>query len=239
METSGSEESDSEELHIVKPDDKVVPNGNGAKRKREPEKDTQSKKPKVSTNGGGGGGNTKVRLGNLSFDLDGNEEEIKTQFAECGTIKSVEMIKRQDQTFAGVAIIEFETEDEANKAIAKHDEEFYGRKMNLSFAKDPKFGGTGAGGGKGRGPSEKPEGCTTVFIGNLSYQVTEEEVRQFFSDCGKISDVRWPKGDFTGIGWVEFEDTSSTDEAVKLAGQNLAGRTIRVDYAAPRKQQSW
>jgi len=234
METS-SEDSDSE-LHIVKPDDKVESNGNGTKRKREPEKDTQSKKPKVVSSGGG---NTKVRLGNLSFDLDGNEEEIKTLFAECGTIKSVELIKRQDSSFAGVAIIEFETEAEANKAIEKHDEEFYGRKMNLSFAKDPKFGGTGTGGGKGRGPSEKPEGCTTVFIGNLSYQVTEDEVRQFFSECGKISDIRWPKGDFTGIGWVEFEDTSSTDEAVKLAGQNLAGRNIRVDYAAPRKQQAW
>jgi len=226
------EDSDSEELHVVKPED--TPSLKGIKRKREDDtNDFNSKKRKIDTKGGDGG--TKVRLGNLSFDLDGKDDEIKQQFSDCGEIKGVELIQKRDGKFAGVAIIEFETAEGATNALAKNEEEFYGRKMLLSYPKEEKTGGGGGFGSKG--PSEKPEGCTTVFIGNLSYQINEDEVWEFFSKCGNIKQVRWNQGDFKGYGWVEFDDTNAPDEAMKLNGENLAGRPIRIDFAAPRKQR--
>jgi nucleolin len=33
---------------------------------------------------------------------------------------------------------------------------------------------------------DMPEGCTTIFIGNLSWDVSEEVVREAFKDCGEI-----------------------------------------------------
>jgi len=221
-------------MHVVKPgaDAKMSDKGadKGVKRKREDEGNDANKKRKMNNgDAAGAGAGIKVRLGNLSFELDGRDDEIKKHFEGCGDINSVEMIARRDGKFAGVAIIEFADNDGAQASLKLNDNELYGRKMKLSLSTEserPK-----------RPPgqlSEKPEGCTTVFIGNLSFEIQEEEVKQFFSDCGDIKECRWPKGD-SGIGWVEFYDTNAPDLAVKKAGEMVKGRAIRVDYAAPRK----
>jgi len=226
-EESSGEES-SEEIKRINPED----NPKGLKRKRDEVDNSTNKKRKLENGGStnGGGVSVKVRLGNLSFELDGQVDEIKNQFSDCGEILNVEMIARHDGRWAGVAILEFANQDGANKALEMHDQDFWGRKMSLSYPKEPSGGF-----GKKKEVSEKPEGCNTVFIGNLNYQITEEEVKEFFSQCGDVRDVRWPKGEFKGFGWVEFSDTDAPDKAIELAGSDLMGRAIRVDYAAPRK----
>jgi len=231
----GSSDDSSEELHIVKPGDDGE---KGQKRKKEPE-DTSNKKRKLDTsNDGNSSGNVRVRVGNLAFALEGNENDLKDQFKSCGTITKVEMINKRDGRFAGVAILDFESTDAAAKALELHDQPLYDRKMNVSYANEEKnFGGNqgGRGGGRAKPLSPKPEGCTTVWIGNLSYEIEENEVYEFFADCGEVIDVRWPRGEFTGIGWVEFSDTNAPDLAVVKAGTKIRGRDIRIDYAAPRK----
>jgi len=172
---------------------------------------------------------TRVRVANLSFDLDGQDDEIKKFFADCGPINKVEMIQRHNGTFAGVAIVEFADTASAAKALELNNQDLYGRAVNLSYEKKSS--------GNARRPlSEKPKGCTTIFIANLNFQVSEEEVIEFFSDCGTVKECRWPQGDFTGIGWIEFINESSVDNAVLKSGQELKGRQIRIDYAAPRRR---
>jgi nucleolin len=39
--------------------------------------------------------------------------------------------------------------------------------------------------------TEKPEGCTTVFLGGVSDGVTDDNVRELFQDCGEIAHIRW------------------------------------------------
>jgi nucleolin len=226
--------SSSSEMHVVKPGaDVKMTADKGVKRKREDEGNDPNKKRKMN-DGGAAGAGVKVRLGNLSFELDGKDDEIRKTFEGCGEINSIEMITRRDGKFAGVAIIEFADNDGAQASLKLNDNDLYGRMMKLSLSTEserPK-----------RPPgqlSEKPEGCTTVFIGNLSFEIQEEEVKSFFADCGDIKECRWPKGDFTGIGWVEFYDTNAPDLAVKKAGEMVKGRAIRVDYAAPRKPQNY
>jgi len=228
-ESSSEDESSEEQLHIVKPPTKDEPISNNLKRKREPENDEANKKRKLD----GGEEGTKVRVGNLSFALDGKEDDMREQFKSCGTIKSVEFIKNDKGWFSGAAILEFETADEANKALELHDQEFFDRLMNVTIyhvrgskSKSDSWNFT---------PSAKPEGCNTVWIGNLSYSIDENEVWEFFSDCGTVVDVRWPKNveDFPGYGWVEFSDGSATDLAVAKNGNMIAGRNIKIDFATP------
>lgn len=87
---------------------------------------------------------------------------------------------------------------------------------------------------KALGP--RPEGCWTLFLGNLSYNIDEEKVREHFKDCGEISSVRWVEkdGEFNGCGFVEFADETSLDAAAKLQGTVLLGRTLTIDYAPDR-----
>jgi len=238
-EESGSSDSSSDNMIIdlnKKTIDEVKMDSNdkGLKRKRDNDPNNSAKKRKMNGESATTDGNLKVRVGNLAFDLEGCDEDIKKQFEDCGEIKSVEMINRWDGKWAGVAILEFADQDGAKKAILKNDEEFHFRKMGVSYSTD------GDGGGKKGGNqkvSEKPEGCTTIFIGNLNFNITQDQVYEFFADCGDIKECRWPKGDFTGIGWVEFYDTNATDLAIKKAGAKVMGREIRVDYAAPRRKQ--
>ena len=97
-----------------------------------------------------------------------------------------------------------------------------------------------AGGGA---PGVKPDGCNTVFCGNLPWDVEEETLRELFAGCGEITRVRFATnpetGEFKGFGHVEFADGDSTDEAVKFSGADVNGRAIRVDYAPPRNRESF
>jgi len=232
-----SDEEDSDSLHIVKPEDtpssvfSLNKNNKGVKRKREEGKDDNNNKKRKIESNGETDGKTKVRLGNLSFELDGKEEDIKQLFSDCGEIKNVEMVTRKDGRFAGVAIIEFESAEGAASSLEKNETEFFGRKMFVTYAGEERGGD--------KPPSEKPEGCTTVFIKNLPYSITEEEVNEFFSTCGTVKQIRWTPGEFRGVGWVEFEDTTAPDNAMKLKGKDLGGRPVFVDYAAPRKKREW
>lgn len=76
--------------------------------------------------------------------------------------------------------------------------------------------------------------CLTVFVGNLSWNATEDDVRAAFSECGTITNVRVPTdretGQPKGFAFVDFEDTAATDAAVALSGTEVAGRAIRVDF---------
>lgn len=38
--------------------------------------------------------------------------------------------------------------------------------------------------------SEKPDGCDTVFVGNLSWTADEDQIRAAFAECGEIAEVR-------------------------------------------------
>ncbi|KAL7454239.1 hypothetical protein ACHAWC_007529, partial [Mediolabrus comicus] len=90
-----------------------------------------------------------------------------------------------------------------------------------------------------REPSQKEEGCVTVFVGNLSFHIDEETLRDAFKDCGEISSVRFAEdketGQFKGFGHIEFVETESTDKAVELAGTYVMDRPLRVDYANERR----
>lgn len=79
-----------------------------------------------------------------------------------------------------------------------------GRSIKIELAR-PKAGGNRAGGNKGgkfgggsNKTSEKPEGCDTLFVGNCSDDITEDAIKELFSDCGEVVDIRWVNDKETG-----------------------------------------
>lgn len=63
-------------------------------------------------------------------------------------------------------------------------------KIDMAKPKTPRADG----GFKKREPkpmSEKPDGCNTVFMGNLSYDIDDAAVTSFFEGCGEIANIRW------------------------------------------------
>ncbi|KAM6407344.1 RNA-binding protein 34 [Pluvialis apricaria] len=84
----------------------------------------------------------------------------------------------------------------------------------------------------------------SVFLGNLSYDICDDAVREHFSVCGGVVAVRIVRDRTTGLGkgfgYVRFEDTDAVHLALKLNDSVLAGRKIRVKrcgekWKAPQK----
>lgn len=75
-----------------------------------------------------------------------------------------------------------------------------------------------------------------LYVGNLSYDVTEDELHQLFSQCGQVSHARIVKdkdtGRSKGFGFVEMPDDREAEQAImRMKGHDLRGRPLRVDEA--------
>lgn len=75
-----------------------------------------------------------------------------------------------------------------------------------------------------------------LYVGNLNYSVTAEQLETLLSQFGQVKDVRVIEG--KGFGFVEL---SSPDEAQKametLNGSEFEGRRLRIDEARPPKKR--
>lgn len=82
----------------------------------------------------------------------------------------------------------------------------------------------------------------TIYIGNLSFQASEEDLREIFADYGTVNRVSLPidreSGKKRGFAFVEMESESEEDSAIEqLDGAEWMGRIIKVNKAKPREQR--
>jgi RNA recognition motif-containing protein len=78
-----------------------------------------------------------------------------------------------------------------------------------------------------------------VFVGNLSFDVTRDELIEAFSAAGKVVDAKVPTDRETGrprgFAFVEFEDDDAAAKSISLLnGKDLKGRPLRVNEAENR-----
>ena len=81
---------------------------------------------------------------------------------------------------------------------------------------------------------------TKLYVGNLPFSATEEDVRALFEPHGALSSVAViadrETGRPRGFGFVEFQDASSAEAAMRaLDGMDMAGRSLRVNEAHDRR----
>ncbi len=80
-----------------------------------------------------------------------------------------------------------------------------------------------------------------IYIGNLSFDVTEEELKEAFEVFGKVETVRILKDNYTGkprgFGFVEMSNNAEAQSAIKeLNEKELKGRRLKVNEARPRTE---
>ena len=81
-----------------------------------------------------------------------------------------------------------------------------------------------------------------IYVGNLPYSVTDADLRQTFSRFGEVSQVNLISDKFSGeskgFGFVEMENNSQADTAIKaLNGTDMKGRNITVNQAKPKSDR--
>jgi len=80
-----------------------------------------------------------------------------------------------------------------------------------------------------------------IYVGNLTYDVTDGELNAVFSEFGEVSSANVIKdkhsGRSKGFGFVEMPNDSEANEAIKALDESLLqGRNIRVNQARPRRE---
>jgi len=81
-----------------------------------------------------------------------------------------------------------------------------------------------------------------IYVGNLSREVTEDDLRQLFGDFGQITSANIIRDKFSGesrgFGFVEMPENDKAQAAINsLNGKEFKGRTLNVNEARPRTER--
>ncbi|NXW58720.1 RBM34 protein, partial [Eurystomus gularis] len=186
-----------------------------------------------------------VFVGNLPVNC--TVQELRSLFKEYGQIKSIRfrsLVPAEDTLSKKLAAIKhkvhpnakfinayvvFKEECDAIKALDKNGTEIAsGFHIRVDIASK----------------SSSHDNKRSVFLGNLSYDISDDAVREHFSVCGGVVAVRIVRDRKTGLGkgfgYVLFENTDAVHLALKLNETELMGRRIRVKrcgekWKAPQK----
>src|SRR5512134_1176949 len=84
---------------------------------------------------------------------------------------------------------------------------------------------------------------TKLYVGNLSYSTTEDDLRNLFSQAGTVASVALIKdrdsGQSKGFAFVEMSNQAEAQKAVSiLNGHFMGDRELRVSMARPREERS-
>ncbi len=81
-----------------------------------------------------------------------------------------------------------------------------------------------------------------LYVGNLSFEATEEQVRDLFTPYGTIESISMitdrSSGQFRGFCFVEMETSAANAAISALDSHDLDGRTLKVNEAKPREDRS-
>jgi len=82
-----------------------------------------------------------------------------------------------------------------------------------------------------------------IYVGNLNYEVTDEELREIFSEFGELASTDVIKDKFSGqskgFGFVDMPDNDQAQQAIKeLNGKLVKGRNLTVNEARPKVPRS-
>lgn len=83
---------------------------------------------------------------------------------------------------------------------------------------------------------------TKVYVGNLSYDTTEDQLRELFAQAGTVASVALIKdrdtGQSKGFAFIEMSNQSEAEKAIQtFNGYNLGSRALKVNLARPKEER--
>ncbi|PWY98668.1 RNA-binding domain-containing protein [Testicularia cyperi] len=206
-------------------------------KKRKAEEETPvAKKAKTEEQPLAEGETNQIWVGQLSWNVD--NDWLKSEMEAFGEVTSARVqLDRATGRSRGFGYVDFASPAAAKKAYDEgQGKEIDGRGIRIDLS-SPKPDAQENRAKKFNDQRSAPS--STLFIGNLSFDVSEDDVWNAFSEHGEVAGVRLPKdpdsGRPKGFGYVEFAAQESAEAALNaMVGQDLAGRPLRLDFSTPR-----
>ncbi|KAI7907232.1 uncharacterized protein BX663DRAFT_465753 [Cokeromyces recurvatus] len=181
-----------------------------------------------------------IWVGNLSYAT--TVDTIKSFFKECGEITRIKCPKGNGvkNNNKGFAYVFFSTPEAAAKGVSLSEQKLEGRSLLIKDADNFER----ADGTKPPTAAEKKEikkqknpPCPTLFLGNLSFDTTEQSIRERFEWAGDIRKVRVAtfedSGKCKGFAYVDYHTVESATKAIRAPDKHtLDGRKVRVEFAS-------
>ncbi|XP_053698536.1 RNA-binding protein squid-like [Sabethes cyaneus] len=158
----------------------------------------------------------KLFVGGLSWET--SDKELKEHFGQYGEIENIN-VKTDPNTgrSRGFAFIVYKSADSIDKVVAAGDHVINNKKV------DPK---------KAKARHGK------IFVGGLTTEISDDEIKTFFSQFGNIVDVEMPfdkqKNQRKGFCFITFDSEQVVNELLKTPKQTISGKEVDVKKATPK-----
>ncbi|KAJ5520856.1 hypothetical protein N7463_001309 [Penicillium fimorum] len=166
---------------------------------------------------------TTLYVGNLFFDV--TAEDLRKQFEKYGAVENALIVHDARGLSKGFGYVTFSTIEEATEAITQqHGGIMEGREVVVQFSNSTY-----------RSMAEsKPS--KTLYIGNVPYELTDQDLQDLFDDIPGVTDVRIPVDRRTGLprgfGHIDFNDQASASHAKEVLSRKAPyGRKLTVSFA--------
>ena len=172
----------------------------------------------------------KTRFTAFISNLPGSvkEHQLDEVLRHIVRVKAVRIVRDRKGNSRGIAYCDFESQEDLLYAIsALNNKELFGNKLEIAVSKPPE---------------EDKNEEKTVFINNLAFTATEEQIKSLFCTFGDIKAVRIIKnseGKCKGYAYVEFNQKTSADLAISQSFMMIEGRNVIIEKYQENKEQKF
>ncbi|KAL9127913.1 MAG: hypothetical protein Q9217_003299 [Psora testacea] len=174
-----------------------------------------------------------VYVGNLFFDV--RSDDLKREFERAGPVVDARIITDQRGLSKGFGYVEFADVGSATKAISLYNlQNFEGRRLSVQYSLGRSSPHRAGSFHRNQAPLHPP--TKTLFIGNMSFDMSDRDLNNLFREVKNVIDVRVAidrrTGQPRGFAHADFTDIKSAEQAIEdLRGKMVCGRALRVDYS--------
>ncbi|KAK3072460.1 hypothetical protein LTR53_006787 [Teratosphaeriaceae sp. CCFEE 6253] len=175
-------------------------------------------------------------IGNLFFEV--TAVHLQEEFERLGAVTNVRVVTDTRGLSKGFGYVEFESQRDADRAVRELDQRvFQGRRMSVQYHAKREAGAPPAREpGAPRTPRVLSPPSKTLFIGNMSYQMSDRDLNDLFREIRNVLDVRVAidrrSGQPRGFAHADFVDVASAERAKEVLEQKVIyGRQLIIDFS--------
>ncbi|NWT17841.1 NUCL protein, partial [Vireo altiloquus] len=222
-EEDDEEEEDEEDAEEESEDEKPVKEAPG-KRKKEMANKSAPEAKKKKTDGPTSA--FSVFVGNLVSTKE--FEELKTGLREFFGKKNIEVLDVRIGASKRFGYVDFSSAEDLDKALQMNGKKLMGLEVKLEKAKSKET----------MKENKKERDARTLFLKNLPYRVTEDEIREVFENAQEVRIVMNKDGSSKGMAYVEFKTEAEANKALEeKQGTEIEGRAVVIDFTGEKSQQ--
>ncbi|NXB76397.1 NUCL protein, partial [Donacobius atricapilla] len=221
-EEDDEEEDDEEDAEEESEDEKPVKEAPGKRKKEMANKSAPEAKKKKTD------GSTpafSIFVGNLAPSKE--FDELKTGLREFFGKKNIEVLDIRIGSSRRFGYVDFSSAEDLDKALQMNGKKLMGLELKLEKAKSKET----------MKEDKRERDARTLFLKNLPYRITEDEIREVFENALEVRIVMNKDGNSRGMAYVEFETEAEADKALEeKQGTEIQGRAVVIDFTGEKSQ---